>query len=259
MTRAVGRVVVGFYPRAIRERWGQDLAGEIDREGWRGLPQLAVAIAGMWLHPAIWPTSSSAERRRRVAALTVLVVGAGWLTAHAVFELTGAVPRAITHSWLLTACDLVTFAGFLMAVPVPRLRRTALARLAWTVIRRLTLPFGAGAAVVYAANHDTFTSPMIRVLVVVGWWLILVLAASQVVRTVADVDLGDVLMPGPRRLGLGLWLVAFGLAVSGVTILIQALTGGSDRVAGFLGGAAVLALGVSVNGTVRDLAEVRLA
>ena len=180
MTRAVGRVVAGLYPRAIRDRWGQELGGEIEREGWRGLPRLVVAIAGMWLHPAIWPTSSSAERRRRVAALTVLVVGIGWLTAHAVLELTGAVPRSIAHSWLLTTCDLVTFAGFLMAVPVPRLRRTALARLAWTVARRLAVPFGAGAAVVYAANHDALTSPMTRVLVVAGWWLTLVRDLAEV-------------------------------------------------------------------------------
>lgn len=216
MTRTVGRALVGLYPQAVRDRWGLDLVHEADRAGWRELPQLVVAIAGMWMHPAIWPAASFVERRRRVSAQTVLVVAVGWLTAHGVLELTGAVPRALAHSWLLTACDLATFTGLLLAVPVPRLRRPSIVRLAWRISRRLTVPAAAGVLIVYAANRGVAPEPAVRGIVVAGWWLTLMIAASQSVRTVADVDLSDVVMPGPRRLRLGLWCATIGLVGSGV-------------------------------------------
>ncbi|HEY3511386.1 hypothetical protein [Kribbella sp. NPDC051137] len=244
------RVLVRLYPRAFRERWGAELVGEVDRAGWRGMPQLAWAIAGMWLHPAIWPADSMVERRRRVAALAVVVTAAGWLTAHAVLELTGAVPRALAHSWFLTVCDTMTFFGFLLALPVPRLR--SVVRLAVLAVRRIALPVAIGAAVVVVVHRDLAVPAVVKIAVVGAWWLALTMVAGQVVRTVADVDLDAVAVPSPQRLRLGLWTTAAGLAGSGLTLL----TAGGDP-AGVLGGVTVLALAAAVNGTVHDLAEVR--
>ncbi|MFI5693748.1 hypothetical protein ACIA58_18030 [Kribbella sp. NPDC051586] len=251
------RALVRLYPQPFRDRWGEELAGEAERGGLRGTPQLAWAIAAAWLHPAIWPADSTLERRRRVAALAVVVTAAGWLAAHAVLELTGAVPRALAHSWILTACDATTFLGFLLAIPTPRLRRRSFVHLARVAVRRIAGPAALGAGVVVVVNRDAAFDVVMRWVVVAGWWLALVLVAGQVVRTVADVDLAVVAVPGPRRLRLGLWVVAAGLAGSGLTILMPALAGNGDRLAGAIGGVTVLALASAVNGTVRDLGEVR--
>lgn len=255
----VGRLLVGLYPQPFRERWGQDLVGEADRAGWRGTPQLAWAIAAMWLHPAIWPAESMLERRRRVAALAVVVTAVGWLTAHAVLELTGAVPRQLAHSWILTACDTTTFAGFLLAVPIPRLRLRSLIQLTRIAVRRIAVPVALGAAVVVAVNRDIAVGAVIRSAVIAGWWLALMLVTGQVVRTVADVELSAVAVPSPGRLRLGLWVVAAGLSASGLTILMPALIGRGDRLMGAIGGVTLLVLAAAVNGTVRDLGEVRTA
>lgn len=251
-----GRFLVQLYPQPFRDHWGHDLVGEADRAGWRGAPQLAWQIAGMWLHPAIWPAHSMTERRRRVAALAVLVTAAGWLTGHAVLELTGAVPRALAHSWILSACETATFAGFLLALPIPRLR--SLPALVVLAARRIAVPVGIGAGVVVAVHRDAAVPPLVKLVVVAAWWLSLMLVAGQVVRTVADVDLAAVAVPSPRRLRLGLWTTAAGLAGSGCTILLPAVVGNGD-LAGVLGGGTVLTLAAAVNGTVRDLAEVRTA
>ncbi|GAA1599008.1 hypothetical protein GCM10009804_64490 [Kribbella hippodromi] len=255
--RRVARFLVRLYPRPFRERWGTDLAGEVDRVGWRGTPGLVWAVAGMWLHPAIWPTDSMVERRRRVAALAVVVTAAGWLTAHAVLELTGAVPRPLARSWILTAFDTVTFAGFLLAFPLPRLR--SLVPLTRIAVRRVAVPVALGAGVVFAVHRDFAVPAVVKLGVVALWWLALMLVAGQVVRTVADVDLAAVAVPSSWRLRLGLWTTAAGLAGSGLTILMPSLIGSGDRLAGVLGGLTILTLAAAVNGTVRDLAEVRTA
>lgn len=255
--RSVGRVVVGLYPRAFRDRWGHELADEAERTGWRGGWPLLRAVAGMWLHPAIWPADSAVERRRRVAALAVVVTGVGWLIAHAVLELTGAVPRALAHSWLLTVFDLTTFLGFALSLPLPRLRRASMTHLALVIAQRLVGPFLLGAVIVLIANHGLLSGAVGRYLVVPAWWLALFLGVAQAVRTVADVELADVLVPSGRRLGIGLWLAAIGLTAMGSTILVPTLVGSGDRVAGLTGGLALLLLAAAVNGTVRDLAEVR--
>ncbi|MFD7154166.1 hypothetical protein ACFV9C_06200 [Kribbella sp. NPDC059898] len=224
--------------------------GEVERVGWRGMPQLVWAVAGMWLHPAIWPADSMVERRRRVAALGVVVTAAGWLTAHAVLELTGAVPRGLAHSWRLTACDTLTFLGFLLALPVPRLR--SVVRLAVLAVRRIALPVGIGAAVVFVVHRDLAVPALVKLAVVAAWWLALMMVAGQVIRTVADVDLAAVAVPSPRRLRLGLWTTAAGLAGSGLTLLTA-----SGNLTGVLAGATILTLAAAVNGTVHDLTEVR--
>jgi hypothetical protein len=257
--RRVARLLVGLYPQPFRDRWGHELIGEAARTSWRGSPRLAVAIAGMWLHPAIWPADSMVERRRRAAALGVVVTAAGWLTAHAVLELTGAVPRALAHSWILTVSDATTFLGFLLAVPVPRLRRRSLVHLVGVGARRTAVPVLLGAGIVLAVNRDLALGSVVRAAVIAGWWLVLVLVAWQVVRTVADVDVSAVAVPSPGRLRVGLWVVAAGLTASGLTILMPAVIGRGDRIAGIVGGTTLLVLAAAVNGTVRDLGEVRTA
>ncbi|WP_427896151.1 hypothetical protein ACQHIV_19670 [Kribbella sp. GL6] len=224
--------------------------GEAERVGWRGMPQLVWAVAGMWLHPAIWPADSMAERRRRVAALAVVVTAAGWLTAHAVLELTGAVPRGLAHSWRLTMCDTLTFVGFLLAVPVPRLR--SVVRLGLLAVRRIALPVGIGAGVVFVVHRDFAVPAVVKLAVVAAWWLALTMVAGQAIRTVADVDLTTVAVPSPRRLRLGLWTTAAGLAGSGLTLLTA-----SGNLTGVLAGATILTLAATVNGTVHDLTDLR--
>ncbi|HZX09118.1 hypothetical protein [Kribbella sp.] len=218
------------------------------------MPQLVWAIVGMWLHPAIWPADTMVERRRRVAALAVVVTAAGWLTAHAVLELTGAVSRTLAHSWILTIFDSLTFLGFLLALPIPRLG--SLWRLALLAVRRIAVPVAIGAGVVVAVHRELAVPAVVKLAVIAAWWLALVLIAGQVVRTVADVDLTAVAVPSTVRLRCGLWMTAAGLGGSGLTILTPAVVGTGD-LSGALSGLTILALAAALNGTVRDLTDLR--
>ncbi|GAA0946986.1 hypothetical protein GCM10009554_43390 [Kribbella koreensis] len=115
---SITRALVGLYPSAVRERWGPELEEEARRDGWRGWPDLTVNLIRLWTHPAIWPAGSVTHRRARVAKLAIAVTGAGWLTGHALLELSAAVPRGLAHSWILDVCDAITLLGFLLVLPL---------------------------------------------------------------------------------------------------------------------------------------------
>jgi hypothetical protein len=253
----VSRALVGLYPRPFRERWGSALEGEARAAGWRSWPDLVITMLGLWIHPAVWPAASVTQRRVRAATLTIAVTAFGWLTGHAVLEMTSSVPRGLAHSWVLNLCDMLTFLGFALVVPLPRLRRHAVADLVELTARRLVVPVMLGGGVVAAvnsgANPDAW--PFLRSGVIACWWGSLALGTLQVVRTVADLDLTTVTAPGPRRLRLGLWLAALGLTLSGSVILVSTIAVGNDNLAGIAAGAGLVALAIASTGTVRDLSE----
>ena len=149
-------------------------------------------------------------------------------------------------------CDGTTFLGFLLALPLPRPR--AFVRLVGLAARRIAVPVAMGAGAVVVVHRDL--SVPVKLAVIGAWWLALMLVAGQVIRTVADVDLEAVAVPSRRRLRLGLWTTAAGLAGSGLTILMPAIVGSGDGLLGAAAGVSLLVLASAVNGTVRDLAEV---
>ncbi len=52
----------------------------------------------MWLHPAVRPAHSVAQRQARVAAMAAIVTGIGWFAAHLTVEDTRGVPRSSTRA-----------------------------------------------------------------------------------------------------------------------------------------------------------------
>jgi hypothetical protein len=209
-------------------------------------------LVGLWLHPVIWPATSPAQRRVRAAHLIFTVSAIGWLTGHAVLEMTRAVPRSLAHSWILTLSDGLTILGLALVLPLPRPRYGALLKL---TIRRLAVPVLLGALVVAVANEtDVSTaSPVLRWTVVTCWWLALAAGVIQLIRVLTG--FGAVRAPGPLRLRLGLWLATLGLALNGAIIFTAAVTVGSDKLLGAIAAAMILTLAVAATGTVRDLAE----
>jgi hypothetical protein len=239
------RALVGLYPAAVRERWGPELEEAAQRDGWRGWPDLTVNLIRFWRHPAIWPAGSATRRRARAANLAIGVTGAGWLTGHALLELSAAVPRGLAHSWVLDACDAITFLGFLLVLPLPHPSNwLALAAMA---ARRLAAPVLLGAAVAVAANqHSTGRSlPLLAC-----WWLALTLAVVQIARTVASVEAP----PGPRRLVTGLWFAVLGLSTSAAVFVTATFASGNDTATGLVAGFGLVALALAGGGTIRDLA-----
>jgi hypothetical protein len=144
----VARTLVSLYPRPFKEHWGAALEGDAQAAGWRCWPNVLVSLLGMWVHPAIWPAASRSQRRLRAANLAVAVTAVGWLVGHAVVEVTTSVPRGLAHSWILSACDGLTFFGFALILPFPRLTRRAVTELVDRAARLLAVPVLLGGLVV---------------------------------------------------------------------------------------------------------------
>ncbi|MEU0090038.1 hypothetical protein [Kribbella sp. NPDC006257] len=246
--------LIALYPRPFRDRWGPALESEAGTTGWRSSPDLARTLIGMWIHPVIWPATSPAQRRLRAAHLAFAVSAVGWLTGHAALELTGAVPRSLARSWILTSCDALMITGLALVLPLPRLRYFH--QLAHLIARRLAVPALLGALIVAAANNFTASAiPLVGRWAIVGcWWLTLATGAIQAIRVLTSFD--PVHAPGPRRLRIGLWLATLGLALSGAIIFTATLTAGTDKLIGVVTATAILGLALAVTATVHDLAEV---
>lgn len=252
----VARTLVSLYPRPFKEHWGAALEGDARAAGWRSWPNVLVSLLDMWIHPAIWPAASRTQRRLRAANLAVAVTAVGWLVGHAVVEMSTSVPRALAHSWILSACDGLTFLGFALVLPFPHLTRRALTELVDRAARLLAVPVFLGGFVVVMVHSgiDPDALPLLRPAVLACWWIALTLGTIQSVRTVAGMDIATITTPGPERLRLGLWTAAAGLALGGSIILGSAVTVGHDRLAGIVAGVGLLALAAATIGTVRDLA-----
>jgi hypothetical protein len=243
----VAHSLVGLFPRAVRERWGSELADETRSAGWRAWPDLVINLAALWIHPAIWPAESVARRRARAANLALAVTGAGWLTGHALLELSAAVPRGLAHSWILDVCDLITFLGFLLVLPLPR--ASTWPALVATAVRHLTIPVLLAGGVVVVVNQQV-TAP--RVPMLASWWLALVLGMIQTVRTASSVEPA----PGPRRIRVGLWFAVLGLTLSAGVFIAATLASGQDTAAGMIAGTGLIALAAAGGGTIRDLSTI---
>ncbi|KAA2255931.1 hypothetical protein F0L68_27465 [Solihabitans fulvus] len=249
--------LVRLYPASFRDRWGHAVATESAATGWRSWPNLAASIVDLWLHPAIWPAESRAQRRGRAAVLAAAVAAAVWYLAHLAQELDTPLHAGAARSAALSGCGGLTLVGLLLVAPRPRLTitaaRTALHRLAG----KLAVPVVLGAAVVAAAHRDPgLIAAPLRLVLLGCWWLALALAAIQGCRAVAGLG-ADVLAP-PRagRLRLGIWALAAAAVIAGSVILGFAVSGAElDPLAAAVG-AGLLLLTWAFVGTLRDLRDV---
>jgi hypothetical protein len=202
----IHRSLVRLYPAAFRDRWGPALEDDARAAGWKGWPGLLAGIADMWLHPAIWPADSRAQRLGRVAVLGITATALGGLLARAAAargSLLGAVPGVAWAQW---PCLGLFVLGLGLVAPLPRLSWSAAAALLGRAVRRLAVPVLLGVAMVTVARRDTaaVASGFGHRLALVGYWGLLVVGAVQACRVVAGLGSSVLAAPRPWRLRLGI-------------------------------------------------------
>lgn len=252
--------LISLYPRAFRRRWGDAVETEARAAGARSWPHLAHGIIDMWLHPALWPADTRAQRHARASVLATAVAAACWYLAHLIAETDGALPTLATRSWAMSTCAALMVIGLVLVAPRPRLTPAAVATILRHVLRRMFLPALLGAGVVTWARADLpVTSPLLRLALLSCWYGSLAAAAIQACRIVADLGATLAEPPPPWRLRLGMWTIAAASTTTGSIILTAALTTPTPDTLSALVGAAVLALALAPIATIRDLRHLAIA
>ncbi|WP_030060739.1 hypothetical protein [Streptomyces novaecaesareae] len=253
----VARTLVRLYPDAFRERWGAMVEEEARGAGWKSWPNLVAGIADMWLHPALWPADSPAQRQRRVATMGITVALAAWLLGHLVAEQGGPLPADGVRSGIMHGCTTLLLLGIALVAPRPRPTLGATITLLRWAVRRLAVPAALGASVVVLVHGvDAAASPpTLRTAVLAGWWTALGLGAIQIPRIFTGVGADAVVPPHAGRLRLGVWTLAAASATGGATILGVSVAGGALHVLGATVGVGLLLLTAVCAGTLRDLRE----
>jgi hypothetical protein len=184
----LARVLVRLYPAAFQRQWGADMEAEIGRAGWRSWPNTVAGIADLWLHPAIWPTRSPAQRQLRMTTMAITLTAAFWYISHLVTELDGALSSGVGHSPLMPAGTGLMLAGLLLIAPHPRPAAGVLALLLRGVARRFAVPCALATVIVIAAHTQAIAhaSQLLRVILVACWWIALALGAIQTCRTIIE-------------------------------------------------------------------------
>ena len=213
-------VLVRLYPPAIRERWGSDIADEVDVAGPRSWFDTAVGAGKLWLHPGDWPETVAGQTSRVVATALVAVGVALTLSLRAAGAgpLTANVNHPASSVWLIPI-----LAGVVLAAPSPPLSVPVLSRLIAIAARTLAPPGLLFAALCLVANLRLLDSPVgpVRVLVLVCYWATLCFGGIRLCVLMARVG-RVVAMPSAQRLHLALIFVATGLAVAAVQSLAAA-------------------------------------
>jgi hypothetical protein len=213
-------VLVRLYPPAIRERWGSDIADEVELAGPRSWFNTVVGAGKLWLRPGDWPETVAGQTSRVVATALVAVgvvltlslraAGAGPLTAN--------VDHPASSAWLIPI-----LAGVVLAAPSPPLSVPVLGRLVAVAARTLAAPGLLFAALCLVANSVSLGSPvgLVRVLLLVCYWATLCFGGIRLCVLVARAG-RVVTMPSAQRLQLALVFVAAGLASAAVQSLAAA-------------------------------------
>lgn len=246
-TRALARL----YPLPLRERWGAALEADAEHAGWRAWPSLLAGLADMWLHPAVWPARSRAERRRRAAVLAVSVTAAAWFAGHVATEFY-AVPRGAR---VLNACALLTMAGLALVGPFPRPTAAAAITVARRAVRYLAVPAVLGGAVVALVHVGPHVTGPLRPAALVCWWLAQSLGAVQTCRLVSSLGLDVAVPPQSWRLRLGMAALAAATAVTGAVLAVVFVTARAPHTLPALAGVGLLLLAPAFIGTLRDLRD----
>ncbi|MFF3069887.1 hypothetical protein ACFVSN_00710 [Kitasatospora sp. NPDC057904] len=252
----VARGLVRLYPDAFRERWGSMVEDEARGAGWKSWPNLAVGIADMWLHPAVWPADSPAQRQRRVATMGITVALAAWFLGHLAAEQADSLPAVGVREAVMQGCTTLLLLGIALVAPRPRPTPGAAITLLGWAVRRLAAPTLLGTAVVILVHSGVdadASPPTLRTAVLAAWWIALGLGAVQIPRIFTGVGADAVVPPGTGRLRAGVWTLAGASATGGATILGVSLTG--LHLLGVGIGAGLLLLTGVCAGTLRDLRD----
>ncbi|MFC0039184.1 hypothetical protein [Actinomadura rayongensis] len=250
------RLLAALYPPPVRERWGPGLEDEIRAAGRRSWPDALLRAADLWLHPAVWPARSPAERRLRASAMAVTVTALCWFVTHVATETDDAL-GGTGRSAALTASTLGMAAGLALIVPLPR--PAALAAFARHATVRGAPPAALAAlavAVVHTsgptAGHTAGVPGWARGAVLACWWTALALGALQCCRLVTVLGADAVVAPRPARLRLGVLVLLAATAADAGAVLAHVAGAGPDPSAA-LAGAALALLAPLLLTPLRDL------
>jgi hypothetical protein len=252
----VARALVRLYPGAFRERWGAMVEEEARGAGWKSWPNLLVGIADMWLHPAVWPADTPAQRRRRVATMGITVAITAWFLGHLAAEQAGPLPADGLRSWVTRACTTLLLIGLALVAPRPRPTLAAARTLAAWTLRRLAAPTALGTAVVVLVHSgiDAGASPpTLRTALLAAWWIALGLGAVQITRIFTGAGAEAVVPPSTGRLRAGVRVLAAASTTGGATVLGISLGASGLHPLGTAVGLGLLLLTAVCAGTLRDL------
>ncbi|MGK4584006.1 hypothetical protein [Kitasatospora sp. HPMI-4] len=252
------RGLVRLYPGVFRERWGEALEEDARAAGWRAWPSLAVGIADMWLHPAIWPADHHAQRRQRAATLAITVAALGALSGRVATAQGARFTSAPGGTWAGNTCTVLFLLGLALVAPLPRPTRAAATALAGRALRRLAAPalVGAGMVAVVRLGAPSLATGPWHHLAVFAYWTTLAAGAVQTCRFFAGLGGTVVAAPPSGRLRLGLWsLTAAGVLTGSVVLAASAARQTPDHIA-VAAGAALVLLAWALTATLRDLRSV---
>ncbi|MCW2917428.1 MAG: hypothetical protein JWN52_5496 [Actinomycetia bacterium] len=237
------RILVRMYPESFKNRWGPDLEAEILHAGWRSWPNTVVGIADTWLHPAIWPARSHAQRQLRMTTMAITLTATCWFISHLVTELDAPLSREVGHSQLLSMGTNLMMVGLLLVAPRPRLMAGVTAAVLRGAARRFAVPLTLSAAVAIAAHAgvNATTPALLRSCLLACWWTALALGAVQTCRIATDLGAQLIAPPQPWRLRAGTSILALGSAMTAANVLGFSFTPAADLPA-TLAGLALLAL-----------------
>lgn len=252
------RRVVRLYPAAFRDRWGPALVEDVAAAGWRAWPNLLAGIADMWLHPAIWPADSRAQRRGRTATLAITAAVFAALFGRAAEAQGIALASAPGGRWTAPACAALFLLGLVLVAPLPRPSRAAATALACRTIRRLAAPVALGVGmVVLARRHaDAVVAGPWHHLAIGCYWTVLVLGAVQACRIFTGLGPDILIAPRPGRLRAGLWSLVAASVLGGSMVLATVVARRDLNPVPFASGAALVLLAWALTTNLRDLRSV---
>lgn len=211
----VSALLVACYPPPVRERWGEQLQTEVEHTVPLRWVNVVGGALGLWLNPAVWPASTSRQRRAVLTVTGAVILGAAALLLRAVADNTSDAPAAALMTAALAGLGL----GGLLLCPAPPLHREGLTRVTRQAIRALWLPVVLAAAITAFAHQPgtqaLLSHPLIHAGCVFAYWATLLLGVVQTCRLCTSL-LTNTTGPPAR------WRVRAGLRVSAASLISAA-------------------------------------
>jgi hypothetical protein len=212
--------LVRLYPRPFQAQWGADIRASTVRA--HDVPGLALGIADMWLHPAVWPAATRERRLNRVCVTAVAIA-----------------------------------IGAVFVAPWPRADAALLRWLAAESVRRLTIPTAVAAGAALFAHTVAPSAPVaLRLFILVCWYLAIATGLFQTCRILATMDPARSRLPSTARIHAGMALLTTATAASAAVVLSFAATTRTEVALPAVAGVALAALTLLSVSTTRDLTMV---
>lgn len=211
---SVPALLVGLYPPAIRQRWGEELAHEVAVSGPRCWLDTVIGAGKMWARPSDWPDTTGGQTRRVLLVVLVAVTTLVGLLLRASGDaaaiLTADPAQPVTSVWVAPV-----LAGLVLATPLPRLRRQDLWRVMTVIGRTLAAPISAVLALYLTARSGLVDRPTIAVhiLLLAGYWTTLCFTGVRLCILTVRISQFTT-PPSIRRLRVAAFAIAAGLGIA---------------------------------------------